>query len=527
MATLGVACGDDGGGTDEEGASTTTVAAVDSTTSTTSAPEQCDASRTGGMLRFGEFLPNPLGLDPATPAGARGVLGGTTMAALYDTLLRFDPSTGSYEPHAAESFSSNDDATEWTVKLRAGVHFGSGNPLTSAAVKASIARHQDPARLSSVKGFVDSIADIATPDDLTVVFRLTEPWGGFPWLLAGEVGMITDPAVVAERGDKFATNPAGAGIGPFELVSYVPGEETVLRSKPDYWGGSVCIDELRFVHLQGAAATYQALRSSTIDVAFLREAPVIADARDDGMEMYVNPQNVGAILWLNNRPDAPTSDPRVRQAVAAAIDPALVDQRAAGGEGMPTSALIGKSSRFYDGGEGPQPDLETAKRLVAAVRGEGVWDGSLRLLCNNIPPSPDLMLSVETQLRAAGIDAKTELLPNTSQRSQEGSFDLLCSGVNVSDAAPYIGLTQVTSTGRNISKYQNPEMDALVKKLKAAQSDDETKAALAQIQALWNETLPGVVLGVTEEAIVWADRVHGLRFSQESLALFDTAFVDR
>ena len=79
-------------------------------------------------------------------------------------------------------------------------------------------------------------------DPLTVKFTLTAPYPDFPHVLATDVGMITNPRVVAAKGpDGFANDPTGGGVGPYEFEKYAPGEEIVLKAKSDYWGGPVCI----------------------------------------------------------------------------------------------------------------------------------------------------------------------------------------------------------------------------------------------------------------------------------------------
>ena len=153
----------------------TTGPAVTSQSTSAASLDTCTPARTGGNLTFAEFL-QPTTLDPANPSDARGVIGGSEMAAIYDTLIQYDTQTGKFVSRAAQSLTSNADASEWTLKLRPGVKFGSGDPLNSEAVKVSIQRHLDPKLASAEKVFASNIADIQTPDDLTVVFKLTGPW---------------------------------------------------------------------------------------------------------------------------------------------------------------------------------------------------------------------------------------------------------------------------------------------------------------------------------------------------------------
>ena len=77
-------------------------------------------------MTFAEFS-EPPSLDPIVTTG-NGTTGATEMAAVYDTLMRYDPDTGKYEPRTAESVTSSADSLEWTVKIRPGIKFSDDTP---------------------------------------------------------------------------------------------------------------------------------------------------------------------------------------------------------------------------------------------------------------------------------------------------------------------------------------------------------------------------------------------------------------
>src|SRR5690606_34239516 len=106
------------------------------------------------------------------------VAGASELAAIYDVLVRYDAETGEFEPRLAESLEPNDDYTEWTLRLRPGVTFTDGTPLDAAAVQFNLERHK--ARRSISAGRVALITQFSTPDELTLVMRLDQPWSGFP-----------------------------------------------------------------------------------------------------------------------------------------------------------------------------------------------------------------------------------------------------------------------------------------------------------------------------------------------------------
>lgn len=522
------ATADDTGADDAPGQ--TAVAGTDDGGSTPSSGE-CPDDGGDERLTMGVYS-ETAGLDPTVSTGG-GVTGATELSALYDTLMVYDDERQTWEPNVAESLEPNGDATEWTLTLRDGVRFGNGDPLTATAVKASVERHQSDQTAIRSRGLTAGIDRMDVVDDRTLIFHLADPWGSFPFLLAGEVGMIVNPAVVDELGpDEFNIKPVGGGVGPYEPVRFVPGEEIVMRAKDDYWGGPVCIDELRFVAIPSAEATYEAFRNGEIDAAFLRGPRVVEQAKADGVASHIELLNAGAVMLLNSGAGGShpaTADVRIRRAIAAAIDPAQIDQRAYEGAGLPTTALFHPDSRYASDLDGPAYDPELAKRLVEEVEAEGSWDGSVTLACDST--WADEALSVAGQLESVGFQVESDVTASVAARIQrvivDHDYDIACWGMSLAEASPWTGLARhvETESASTRTGYSNPEMDAALADLKAAIEVDDQQAALARIQEIWNDTAPTIVTAAIEELIIWQDDVSGLDFNQETVALFDDASI--
>ncbi|HUP71719.1 MAG TPA: ABC transporter substrate-binding protein [Acidimicrobiales bacterium] len=519
------ACGDDAS------QSSPSTSAATAAPATTAAAAGCTTERVGGTVAMGMFT-ETTGLDPIVASG-KGVAGAIEMAALYDTLMSYDTATGKYEPRVAQSLTSNTDFTIWTLKLRDGIKFGNGDPLTADAVKTSIGRHTAPTSRSTSRSLASNIAKMDVIDTTTLQFTLTSAWAGFPYLLGEKVGMITNQRVIDQLGaETFNLAPKGAGVGPFEYAKFAPKEEIILESKKDYWGGTVCLDRLRFLRITGAGPTYDALKANTLQVAFLREPAAIAQARKDQYETFVNLQNAGGSLIVNNGVRGgtpPTTDVRVRQAVAYAIDVEQLDERSNAGTGLPTSAIISDKSPFFQNLDGPQTDTAKARDLVQSVIAEGKWDGSIRLACQDSPAAKDRALAIEASLKAVGFKVTTELAPSViSKVVTDANFDLACWGFNIGDAMPWAAMDQFVSTSaNNRTGYKDPQMDAAVAELKVAATAATQKAALAKIQEVWNRTVPSVVYETIEEVITWDKKVNGLVFTQDSVVYFSDAWLTK
>jgi peptide/nickel transport system substrate-binding protein len=533
LAALGGACGSDDSGEDAGSGGAAESAEAGGAAEGSSAGE-CTEDLAGGELTFGAMA-ETRGLDPAV-GSPRGTQSGTEMTALYDTLVRYDNESGEFEPHLAESLEPSDDLTEWTLTLRDGVRFGNGEPLDAAAVEFTVNRHLAEDTLSSLGPTVAIIETMEVVDDRTITFRLSAPWGEFPALLAGSVGMVVDPGTVEARGaDAFASDPTGAGAGPYELVRYAPGEELVLEAKDDYWDGPVCIEQLRFVTIAGAEGTYEAFRNGELDVAMLRSPDVLAQATDDGVPTFTSLAHGGGMIMINNGArgvDRPGADVRVRQAIAHALDVDLIDERVRGGLGMPTSALVHEDSVLSTGVEGPAHDPERAEELVDEVKAETGWDGSLHFVCSNTPESEELAITVQGLLTAVGFQVELDNSRTTddfaSLITDTADYDIACHSLSLTDAAPWTRLFRRIGDGDSPSSsigYVDPDMDEALDALMAAGSVDERRDAMAQVQEVWNETVPSAPYEAIPESVIWQDDVEGLQFSQDALVLFDDAHV--
>ena len=510
--------------------------------------DACTEDRQGGSITMGMFSETS-GLDPTVSSGS-GVTGMIELMALYDVLMRLDTTTGEYVPHLAKSLTPNNDYSVWTLELRPDISFGDGTPLDAEAVIASMNRWYV---LDAAKGqrnqsaaFVSFIRKMEATGDLTVVFTLDEPWGTFPYALADEPGMIVNvnaiPAITEGENTgqldiaAFSRNPQNGGVGPYDLVRYAPGEEIVMQAKADYWGGPVCIEELTFKRVAGAAATYDAWRAGDFDAAFLREPKVIREARGNGDDnALVFLQNTGGVLLMNNGvrgSTTPTSDVRLRQAIFHALDPEILNDRANEGAGLSTKALLDERSQFYSAALFPEfpTDTEKAAELVAEVKAEGTWDGSIRMHCHNAPSRVDWAVAVQAMLEGVGFEV--ELFNEGSVNDMIGAvlinadFDLACWGFNLSDRTPYIPLLQhLCEGGGNRTGYCSANMDAAIAKLRAAVTQSEIQTALGAVWAEWQETVPSATVETIEEYVLFKDKFRGVLGTQASGIMFHDAYL--
>lgn len=532
LSLVVAACGDDDGG---GGASSTTTRVSDDAVPTTIVrgvgAHDCPDGARGGSLRVGLAYP-VTSLDPVG-AAHDGRNGGQVWSAAYDVLVAWDPETLEFRGQVAESITANADKSEWTLELRDGITFPSGAPLDANAVKANLERVLGPdSKASTAKRELSIVEEIRVVDADTIVFRLKKPWGQFPTALTGPAGMMVDPAVVAERGADLVFDAIGAGIGPFEFTTrFAPGEELVMKRRENYWGGEVCLDEIRFSHSPGAALTYEQFQAGDLDVAVLSEVMVAAKARNDDVD-HLTQEYFGYGLLMNVSRGAvppPTADPRVREAIQLAIDENVVNERVWQGLGLVSRELVAPGFPLAGGVEAPKYDLERARELVAEAKADG-WDGRLHFVLSEAAESRDLAQVVQSLLGQAGIDVDVDLVSNAQLIEKviiNVDFDIAQWPIGITPDSPYSGLSSFESDAMpNFSGIADPALDAAVAAVREASTQEELRAALGETQRAWNATLPFVVVGAQQLTQAHQPRVHGLEQTARGFLLFDAVYLD-
>ena len=551
LVTLFVAaCGGDdkaaptttaGGSTSTATASST--AASGAPTESSSSPssdapaiEHCDATVPGSVMNFAGYAPSA-SLDPLQSSG--GLVGGTELIAIYDTLMKYDRESGKWNPNVAESLTPNGAFTVWTLKLRSEVKYANGEPMLAQHVLDNLKRMLGPGRngARAMVAFVDLDKSKAI-DAQTAEIHLTKPWSAFAFLLGDSPGWIVNPtlgaAMDAAGKSVIGTDPKGAGAGPYEVVRYAPGESPylVVKARPDYWGAAPCIETINFLALPSDQQKLDALETGEIDVAFLREGPIVDQARQAGYAESLEKQSSGQVVMINMK-DAGhnpiTNDVRFRKAVYNAMDNNVIRDRAYGGKLLTQEGLIGDDSRFATPGlTAPKRDPEVAKQLVSELKAGG-WDGKIKLNASNI--NPDISIVLKSLLDAVGMDVELNVTDTNTNIAQmvAGEFDLNLGGVSAGDSTIWraMSLNFYSTSASNRIGFKSAEMDAGIDALFAANDLAAQQAAVAKISKVYTDEVPMVSYGEIEEGIFRQKTVTGLTHLQQSMFYVADAKIDK
>ncbi|XVV00802.1 ABC transporter substrate-binding protein [Actinosynnema sp. CA-248983] len=332
---------------------------------------------------------NPL----ATSIGATLIV----MRHVYDSLMVLD--NGAYKYQLAESVEPNADATEWTVKLRAGVKFHDGKPVTAADVVHSLRTvGTKPSNRASVYALVN-LPGITAVDDLTVKVPLLAPRGDF----RESVLVVFSPVFPA--GMTEFSKPVGSG--PYKLVER-NGTTTKLVANEDYWDGKPTVAELRIVGVADAAARLSALKAGQVDYAIgISATGAKTEAANSELTIIRGgAANSNALSFAMNQKLAPFDNPKVRKAVRLAVDRKALVDNALLGQGSTADDVVGKSLPGYAKLPERTRDLDQARALFAEA---GVTKLTLRT-GELVPGMMNASKLLAQQLKEAGVELTLEEL---------------------------------------------------------------------------------------------------------------------
>jgi peptide/nickel transport system substrate-binding protein len=285
------------------------------------------------------------------------------VAPHYSTLLKFD--TANYPQvigDLAQSWSVSADKLVYSFKIRPGVLFHDGTPLSSADVKASYQRivHPPPGVISARQVDYASIGSIETPDPLSIVFRLQWPDAAMLANFASPWNCVYEAAKL--QADPLFPQTHVLGSGPFVFVEHVRGKYWKgARWERYFQPGKPYLDGYEADFMSGAAVI-QGMQAGRVMGSFRSFTPVERDtleaALGDRVTTYESPWLIDLVLVFNTK-QPPFDDARVRRALSLAID------RWGMAEALSRTTFL----KFVGGLMRPGSTLATAEEALAPMPG--------------------------------------------------------------------------------------------------------------------------------------------------------------
>jgi len=311
-----------------------------------------DDPQQGGVLTFANSgLPSSL--DPAT-------LSVSTPPQIFDQLVEMVPGSDEPKPDLATSWTISSDGLTYDFKLRSGVKFSNGEPLTADDVAYTLRRMAGPENQTGQFIFPDTFKSVTAVSPTEVRFVLNKPVAAMIYYLADPEVSIVPEDLAGMSPAEFGTHPIGSG--PFMVKSFKPGNKLELVKNPHYRvADQPYLDGVTILNMPEANQRILSVRSGEADAADVISYSQIPSLVDDpSLQMTVQPLfGIDNVIWNTSKP--PFDDVKVRQGLAYATPIDDIIDTVYHGYAEPANTIIPKNE-FWD----PSMPYYTSKPSKAA-----------------------------------------------------------------------------------------------------------------------------------------------------------------
>jgi peptide/nickel transport system substrate-binding protein len=437
----------------------------------------------GGTLTTRESNDNHSSWDPIQLLGIPSYDSPGSFA-VFDTLFYDNPVTGQPVYRLATSMTSADGGTTWTLKLRPNVKFSDGTPFDAAAVQFNWQRAADPANRATPKVLAVAqpiqATQVVDPLTLKVTLKAADPnWNHRVGYVLATIG---SPTAIKADPVGFGRHPVGAG--PFLWKEWIPGDHMTFVRNPDYWEkGRPYVDQIVHRFIADETTKYNTFKTTPGSIDFSFSPDIIPQAKQEGYKVLTQTPNAGGWSIAFNNTKAPFTDPRVRQAISLAIDPAQFNTLRRGGDKALLITTIDKpGTPYYDKNLAmPKTNLQAAQKLVDQVVAETGKPIEFTLNVFNTPYIVTDAQVVQAQIaKLKNVNMTLNVVASTVIIASyaTGNFQAFTSS-NARWSDPAVDLPALFTTGSpsNYWRYSNPTVDSELAQLASA-TDQKTRSQL-------------------------------------------------
>lgn len=248
-------------------------------------------------------------------------------------------------PGVCDQFAWNADKSAITLRVRKGVSWHDGKPLTGEDVVWNLQKLADPKGGSPLQGIFASMKNIKAQGD-SVTFEVT-PWRANMIERLTFLGSYLLPPHYYQQVGKEGFEKKPIGSGPYLFEQFERGSFLRLKANKAYWGGAPAFETVVFKFATDPATRVAEIERGSADMTLempweeydrLRTRP--------GLKGVVGPVSDIAMIFLHNI--GPMADPNVRKACVHAIDKKLIAERIHRGYAVPIDTLLAPQYKGYD-----------------------------------------------------------------------------------------------------------------------------------------------------------------------------------
>jgi peptide/nickel transport system substrate-binding protein len=492
------------------------------------AADPASAQKQGGALRM-YLWDNPPSAsihEEATISTVMPFMALFSNLVLYDQAKKLNSADGIL-PELATSWAWNEDGTELRFELRREVKWHDGKPFTAKDVVCTMERLQgraeDAFRKNPRKLWWQNLKEVKAEGDYAVSFALARPQPSFLAFFATGYTPIYPCHVSAQE---MRTKPIGTG--PFKFVEFKGNEIVKLTRNPDYWRkGHPYLDAIEWRVIANRSTRMLAFIAGEFDMTFSLDltVPLVKDIKSERPNAIceLQPTNNTTNLIVN-RNAAPFNDPKIRSALALALDrKAFIDiltegQAKIGGVMLPApEGSWGMPAEMVAALPGYGADIE-ANRAQARKIMEGLGRGpgnplKLKVATRNIPLYRDPAVILIDQLKKIHIEGELDPIETNQWFAKVARGDYSV-GLNLTALAlddPDVNLYEnyVCGSERNYTNYCNPAVDKLIEQQSRESDVAKRKALVWTIEKNLAEDVARPIIMQGVAGLCWQPYVKG------------------
>ncbi|HIN60180.1 MAG TPA: ABC transporter substrate-binding protein [Gammaproteobacteria bacterium] len=432
-------------------------------------------------------------------------------------------------PVFAESWESDSQGQIWTLKIRRGLKFPSGNPITAHDVKWSkdraFAAQANVAGIYRMIGLTEA-SQVEVIDDYTVRFTQSQPSN-----LSSHIQVICLYVFDSEELKKHATaddswakewttkNPQHGG--PYNVVSYIPGQEIVLEANPNFPLEQPRVKRVRLQVVPSAANRRLLVEKGEVDIGIGLSRRDIDDLRNkSGVKVISSPSNEWVFMPMSASVP-PLDNPKVRQALAHAVPyDAIISNVFNGNARRSTSPVPLDMPGHSPAGYPFEYDLDKARSLLQEAGEDGGFEVEIAIMAGDVEHER-MAVIVGSAFKQIGVTLNINALdPGTLfQRRTAKSIPLqIASGQMWVNDIEYLLATSLTPGGfLNYAGYDNPRVQEIFGELNKLADTSARAVLFEELQGILATDVPWLVLAqpnfdlpVSSRVSNWVQPVDGL-----------------
>jgi peptide/nickel transport system substrate-binding protein len=460
--------------------------------------------------------------DVLDPHRARTFVGRIVFTALCDKLVDINPQL-QLVPMLATEWTVAPDGRSITMRLREGVRFHDGEPLTAEAAKANLDRARtlpDSLRRSEIA----SIASVDVVDPLTIRLNLSRPDATLLAQLSDRAGMMLSPRTLA--GDVGARPVC---TGPYRFVERVQNDRIVLERFREHWrADQYHFDRVVYRAIPDTTVRLANLRAGDLDMLERLAATDIAATKRDRNLRVIETVGLGYQgITINTAHGEAANNPlgrdrRVRQALSLAIDRDVINQVVFEGTHPPANQAYPPASWAHIAEIARAPrDVARARQLLREAGHERV---RVTVAVANNPVQQQLAQVIQAMTAEAGfdLDIRATEFASMLREQQQGRFQATIVGWSGrTDPDGNIHPFVTTGGGQNDGRYSNPEVDRLLNEARTHYNVEARRALYRQAQDILSQDLPIIYTYYQPWAFAMTARLEGFTVNPDGMIRLD------